>query len=287
MTEEGGGVATLSMVAALLFYGGLSVPAPSALSWVEWTIGFFILASVGWTWPLAVASGRALRASSAGGWMAVAVAAFAWLLWLPLLRGAALGWEAADILRDVVPLLYLFLPVFLVPALRGAGRTAVRALAAGLALAGLLLALRWWRQEGWGFGAIGQRAMADGGAYLLNAPAVLFAAVVLPASALSLIAAGGRGRCWIAALPCAAGGVLCLAALAGAVHRTALGLGLLSLASIALWWAWKRPWLALPLLVGLGLLVAVGGDALIGAWQQAAEKTRLTGSNARWEEAAT
>ena len=29
-----------------------------------------------------------------------------------------------------------------------------------------------------------------------------------------------------------------------------------------------------------------GGDVLVGAWQQAAEKTRLTGVNARWEEAA-
>lgn len=273
------------MAAALLLYGGLSVPAPPALRGVELSIGLLILLSIGWKWPLAVASGHALRMPYGLGWMPVAVAAFAWLLWVPLLRGAALGWEAADILRDVVPLLFLFLPVFLVPVLRGAGQTAVRALAGGLAMAGLLLAVRWWRQADWGFGAIGQRAMADGGVYLLNAPSVLFAAVVLPVMALSLIGVGGQFRHWFAAVPCAVGGALCLAALAGAVHRTALGLALLSLALVALWWARRRPWLALPLLVGLGLVVAVGGDALVGAWQQAAEKTRLTGVNARWEEA--
>nr|WP_301311542.1 hypothetical protein [Azospirillum lipoferum] len=273
------------MAGALLLYGGLSVPAPPALRGAELSIGMLILLSIGWKWPLAVASGHALRARSGIGWMPMAVAAFAWLLWAPLLRGAALGWEAADILRDVVPLLFLFLPVLLVPALCSAGQTAVRALTGGLAMAGLLLALRWWRQAEWGFGAIGQRAMADGGVYLLNAPSVLFAAVALPAVALSLIAVGGQLRHWLAAVPFAVGGALCLAALAGAVHRTALGLALLSLTLIALWWARQRAWLVLPLLVGLGLLIAVGGDALVGAWQQAAEKTRLTGVNARWEEA--
>ncbi|MCP1608973.1 hypothetical protein J2848_000609 [Azospirillum lipoferum] len=285
MTAAAGRVGAMAMAGALLLYGGLSVPAPPALRGAELSIGMLILLSIGWKWPLAVASGHALRARSGIGWMPMAVAAFAWLLWAPLLRGAALGWEAADILRDVVPLLFLFLPVLLVPALCSAGQTAVRALTGGLAMAGLLLALRWWRQAEWGFGAIGQRAMADGGVYLLNAPSVLFAAVALPAVALSLIAVGGQLRHWLAAVPFAVGGALCLAALAGAVHRTALGLALLSLTLIALWWARQRAWLVLPLLVGLGLLIAVGGDALVGAWQQAAEKTRLTGVNARWEEA--
>ncbi|PWC82392.1 hypothetical protein TSH100_23760 [Azospirillum sp. TSH100] len=278
-------IGALPMAAALLLYGGLSVPAPAVLRGSELSIALLILLSIGWKWPLAVVSGHALRTRSGMEWMPVAVVAFAWLLWVPLLRGAALGWEAADILRDVVPLLFLFLPVLVVPVLRGTGQTAVRALAGGLAMAGLLFALRWWRQADWGFGAIGQRAMADGGVYLLNAPSVLFAAAVLPAVALSLIGAGGRFRHWFASVPCVAGGALCLAALAGAVHRTALGLALLSLLLTAIWWARRRPWLVLPLLLGLGLSVSVGGDALVGAWQQAAEKTRLTGVNARWEEA--
>ncbi|MBY6265082.1 hypothetical protein EI613_24635 [Azospirillum sp. 412522] len=286
MTAAAGRGAALSMAAGLLLYGGLSVPAPPGLRWVEIAIGLLILASIGWRWPLAVVSGHALRTPSENGWMPAAVAAAAWLLWVPLLRGAALGWEAADILRDVVPLLYLFLPVFLVPVLRSGGQAAVRSLAGGVTLAGVLLALRWWRQAEWGFGAIGKRAMADGGVYLLNAPAVLFAAVALPAAVLSLLAVGGRVRHWIMAVPCAVGGLLCLGALAGAVHRTALGLAVLALAIIALWWVRRRPWLALPLLLGLVLLAVAGGDALLGAWQQAAEKTRLTGVNARWEEAA-
>lgn len=274
------------MAAALLLYGGLSVPAPPSLRWGEAAIGLLILLSIGWRRPLMVATGHALRDRGDAAWMSVAVAALGWLLWVPLLRGASLGWEAADILRDVVPLFYLFLPVLLVPALRCAEAWGVRLLAGGLALAGVLLVLRWWKQADWGFGAVGTRAMADGGAYLLNAPSVLFAAVASPAFALSLAAVGGSCTRWISAFVCAAGGALCLGALAGAVHRTALGLAALSLATVALWWVWRRPWLAAPLLLAAGLVVLPAGDALVGAWQQVAEKTRLTGANTRWEEAA-
>ena len=92
------------MAAALLLYGGVSVPAPPSLRWGEAAIGLLILLCVGWKRPLAVATGHALRGSGDAAWMAVAVAALGWLLWAPLLRGAALGWDAADILRDVVPL---------------------------------------------------------------------------------------------------------------------------------------------------------------------------------------
>ena len=92
------------MAAALLLYGGVSVPAPPSLRWGEAAIGLLILLCVGWKRPLAVATGHALRGSGDAAWMAVAVAALGWLLWAPLLRGAALCWDAADILRDVVPL---------------------------------------------------------------------------------------------------------------------------------------------------------------------------------------
>ncbi|PWC39989.1 hypothetical protein TSO352_05885 [Azospirillum sp. TSO35-2] len=279
---------------ALLLYGGFSVPAPPALGWAEAAIGALLALAVGWRWPLAVITGHALRAESPEQGEAVdrpvAVAALAWLLWVPLLRGAAVGADGVEILRDVVPLLYLFLPLLLVPALRRAGPSGVRGLAAGLALAGLLLAVRWWDQVRWGFGAVGARAMADGDAYLLNAPSVLFAAVALPALAITLVAGGGTGRWvwlgrWIGVPLCTVGGALCLGALAGAVHRTALGLAALSLAMTALWWVRRRPWLAVPVALGLGLATLVAGDALVGAWQQAAEKTRLTGVNARWDEA--
>ncbi len=285
-----GAVAALALATALVLYGALSAPAPPAVRMTEAAIGALLLLAVGWRRPLVVVTGHALRRAVLPPWEALAVPALAWLLWAPLLRGAALGWEAADILRDVVPLFYLFLPVLLVPVLRRVDRLAVGLLGGGLALAGVLLALRWWKQAQWGFSAVGARAMSDGGAYLLNAPAVLFAAVALPVLALGLLARGGPGRWWLArglaALACAGGGALCLAALAGAVHRTALGLAALSGVAVLVWWGRRHPWRLLAVLVPGVLALLVVGDALSGAWDQAAEKTRLTGANTRWEEAA-
>lgn len=277
--------AALALLAALTLYGAFSAPAPPSVRVTEAAIGGLLLLAVGWRRPLFVVTGHALRATTLPWWEAVAVLAFGWLLWAPLLRGAALGHDPADMLRDVVPLLYLFLPVLLVPVLRRAGGGAVRLLGAGLILAGLFLALRWWKQVQWGFGAVGARAMPDGGAYFLNAPAVLFAAVALPALALGLVARGGVGR-WLGAPACVAGGALCLAALAGAVHRTALGLALLSGLVLVAGWGRQRPGLAVPLLAAALLTALALGDPLSGAWDQAAEKTRLTGANTRWEEAA-
>ncbi|MBP2226928.1 hypothetical protein J2847_000195 [Azospirillum agricola] len=285
-----GGVAALALAGALALYGAFSAPAPPSVRAAEAAIGALLLIAVGWRRPLFVVTGHALRGPSLPSWEALAVPALGWLLWVPLLRGAALGWETADMLRDMVPLLYLFLPVLLVPVLRGAGGRAVVLLGGGLILAGLLLALRWWKQAQWGFGAVGVRAMPDGGAYFLNAPVVLFAAVALPALALGLVAGGVTGRGgtagrWSAAVACAVAGALCLAALAGAVHRTALGLAALSGLVLALWWGRRAPRTLLPVAAaGLCALLAFG-DPLSGAWEQVAEKTRLTGANTRWEEA--
>lgn len=252
---------------------------------VEAVIAVLLAVTAGVARPWAVASGWALH-SDAQSWEPVAVLAFAALLWPPLTRGLAHGAAPVDVLRDVVPLLYLFLPVLLVPVLRRAGPRAVTALAGALALAGVLFALRWWRQAEWGFGAVGARAMADGPRYFLNAPSVLFAGVLLPVVALGLAARGGVRR-WVGAAVLLIPGMLCLGALAGAVHRMALGLAVLAIAMAAAWWLRRRPWLVLTCVcVAMAGFQALPDGVLTGAVQQVAEKSRLTGTNARIEEAA-
>jgi len=270
---------------ALALYGLLSVPAPPALRATEITIGVLLGLAVGVRRPLYVLTGHALSESGTARWELPAILAFAWLLWAPMMRGVWVGWAPADMLRDVVPLFFLFLPVFLVPLLRANADRAAKLLACGMMIAGLGFALRWWKQVGWGFGAVGSRVMADGAAYLLNAPSVLFAGIALPLAGFGLAARGGPLR-WMAALVCFAGGALCLAALAGAVHRMALGLAIAAFLAVAPWWARRAP-----LAVGAAALVLAAvllglSDAVLGALLKVAEKTRLAGANTRWEEAA-
>jgi len=270
---------------ALALYGLLSAPAPPGVRMIEAAIGALLVLAVGVQRPLFVATGHALRTPGVAAWEAPAILALFWLLWAPLLRGAWLGWEPADILRDVVPLFYLFLPVLLVPLLRPVAARATEALAWAMMLAGLFFALRWWRQTGWGFGAVGVRAMADGNGYFLNAPSVLFAGIALPLTGIGLLLRGGLLR-WLAGVACLAGGVLCLAALAGAVHRMALGLAVVAFFAVSLWWGRRAP-LTVGLLLVAAAAVAVGfSDTLLGALGQVAEKNRLAGANTRFEEAA-
>ncbi|MFC5359989.1 hypothetical protein [Azospirillum himalayense] len=269
---------------ALVLYGLLSAPAPAEIRFAEAMIGALLVLGVGLLRPLSVATGHALLERDSPSWETPAVLALAVLLWCPLLRGVWLDWAPGDMVRDVVPLFYLFLPVLLVPMLRSASDWAAGLLAGGLAVAGVGFALRWWKQADWGFGAIGVRAMADGGVYLLNAPSVLFAAIALPAFGVGALAQGGWPR-RAAGMAAILGGLLCLAALAGAVHRMALGLAAMAFAALGLWWLRRSPLAGVGLGVAALLVVALFHEALVGALGQVAEKTRLAGANTRWEEA--
>lgn len=270
---------------ALLLYGLSSAPAPPGIRAVEAAIGALLMLAVGVRRPLFVATGHALRAPDVAAWELPAILALSWLLWVPLLRGAWVGWSAGDMLRDVVPLLYLFLPVLLVPVLRPVAGPATRLLAGALMLAGLFFALRWWRQAGWEFDAVGLRAMADGASYFLNAPSVLFAAIALPLTGVGLVLKGGVPR-FVAGVACVGAGVLCLAALAGTVHRMALGLAATAFVAVALWSGRRAPWTVGLMALGALAVAAAFSDTLLGALGLVAEKNRLAGANTRWEEAA-
>lgn len=269
---------------ALAVYGLLSAPAPAEIRLAEAAIGGLLVLCVGLLRPLSVTTGHTLLERDPPPWEMPAVLALAVLLWCPLMRGVWLGWAPRDMVRDVVPLLYLFLPVLLVPLLRAASDRAVELLTAGMAVAGVGFALRWWKQAEWGFGAVGVRPMADGGVYLLNAPSVLFAAIALPAFGFGMLVHGGWLRRTAGAVAIL-GGLLCLAALAGAVHRMALGLAAVAFAALGLWWLRRAPLAGLWAGLGALLLLALLPEVLMGALGQVAEKTRLAGANTRWEEA--
>ena len=269
---------------ALAVYGLLSAPAPADIRPAEAVIGALLVLGVGFLRPLYVATGHSLLDRESLPWELPAVLSLAVLLWCPLMRGVWLGWAPRDMVRDVIPLLYLFLPVLLVPLLRAASDRAVDLLIAGMAVAGAGFALRWWKQAEWGFGAVGVRAMADGGVYLLNAPSVLFAAILLPAFGFGMLVRGGWPR-RAAGVVAILGGLMCLAALAGAVHRMALGLAVVAFAAQGLWWLRRAPLAALGAGVAALLLVVLVPEVLLGALGQVVEKTRLAGANTRWEEA--
>lgn len=278
--------------AAQLIQGAAGRPAPPVFRpEIEGVIAALLIFAAGWRRPLGVALGGGAVGGGAFGrgrappWTAVGAGCLALLLWPPLARAAWAGWPAGDVIRDVIPLLFLFLPLVLVPGLRPTGRAGARCLALILMLEGLFFVLRWWRHAEWGFGAVGVRVMADGDGYLLNAPSALFAAVAWPLAALHCLEKPD-GRRVLAALAALVAGGLCIAALLATAHRQAFAL-IVATAAAALWtrrrrivWLW--PALTLALVAGIGL----EGERIVGAMGGIAEKNRLVGGNARMEEAA-
>lgn len=268
---------------AVVLYGLRSAPAPTGVGKAELAIGAALALAVGLAEPLRLLAVPASPAEPE--WRRRGVLCLMWLLLVPGVRGLVVEWSVRDIARDVIPLLFLFSPLVLVPILDRLGEAGRRGLAAALAVAGVLFALRWWHFVHWNTGALGAVALSDGPKYLLNAPAVLFAAIALPALALiPLERGGGKGFGLAGAL--AVLGAAGLAALAGAVHRFALAVATVALGTLGLRTV-LRSTVAAGIL-GLGVVTA-GGVFGWRLWQTlglAVEKSRQVGVNARWDEAA-
>jgi hypothetical protein len=280
---DSGRLALFALIAALLLQGAAGRPAPPILRpEIEGVIALLLCAAVGLRRPWGLFCGGAADDPP---WAKIGAVCLLLLFWLPLCRAAWMGRGAGEVLRDVAPLLFLFLPLALVPALRPAGRFGVMALAAALMLEGLFYSLRWWNHMGWGFGALGVRVLPDGGGYLLNAPSALFAAIAWPLTALWCLEKGGL-RGLLGAVAALIAGALCVAAQLGAAHR--LAVGFIVAAGLAAVWtrASRLPWLIPLLAVAVLTAAAVEGERLSGALFYVAEKTRLAGANARFEEAA-
>ncbi len=273
------------LAVALAAYGLSGAPAPPGIGWTEAVMAAGLACALGLVRPLCVGSGLMLTAPSARLHEVVGTAAFLYLLWVPLLGAAVAGAAPEDVVRDVVPLGFFFLPVLLAPA----GPLASRLLPAGLAGVGLLFGLRWW-WPGVDVGSVGRAAMAEGDLYLLNSPAVLFAAVWLPLEgAAGLVRRRRSGSAILAiagsALMVAAGAVAA-AALAGAVHRAAILTAVAAVACRVLILGRRTPLiLGAIALAGGGVAVALQ-DTILGTVAQIAWKTEIYGLNERASEAA-
>lgn len=265
-----------AICAGVVLYGLLSAPAPRTIRWIEIAVGALLTFGIGFRGPTRLLIGRGDDEATGG---FTAVLAFSWLLWVPLLRGVQLGNEPDVMIRDVVPLAFLFSPLVLVPFLARGDRRTIEFLAWAATLAGLLFALRWSRRVDWS--AIGS-GLPEGPNHLLNAPLVLFASAFAIARAVDLLS---RGKCRPAALGAMAGGLICLVAPLAAVHRAALIVVPPALL-VGCLKPLRRSRRALVAIVIAAIVagVLIGPDVLEMAGN-AIEKSRQVGLNSRVEEA--
>jgi hypothetical protein len=274
-----GSIRAAGLIVALVVYGVFGVPAPGRMTWHEFAVGGGLVLASGAIRPLLVGTGFMLINPKARLPDVVGTAAFNYLLWVPLLRAALSGANVEDIVRDVIPLVFLFLPLLLVPG----NRIGRRMLVLGLAAVGVTFALRWW-WPGLAFREVGRFVMPEGDGYLLNSPTVLFAAVWLPLLALERLERRPGLPSAALALLLFGGAIIAGAALAGAVHRAALTMATVVVAGFATWQARRKPLLPALLLAAMAASALASGQ-LVGTIQQVAWKTETYGLNERSAEA--
>lgn len=272
------------LAAAILLYGAASAPAPPGLRPQEMLIFIGLILFIGWRAPLLLASGLTLFNRSPGPTLAFRTASLVLvaLLWLGMIRGLWNGWGITDMVRDVLPFLFLSLPVLLAPGLSRLSPAQFTRMVDCAGWAGCALALRWWVGAGMALSALGSTSLGEGKEYLLNSALVPFAGVWLCLRAVSR-PGSDAARLWRLSLPLLYGlaGLACLLALAATIHRAALGLSLLAIL-LGLWRVLaRRPLFALLLGAGLVVLIVVAGVPLAGVAGLVAAKTESVGLNNR------
>jgi hypothetical protein len=292
----------LALGLVALIYGVAGAPVPSAPGLAEAAIGLLLLAAVGLRRPLDLVVSAPLLAAVPRGPEIAACLALLLAVWPGLLRGMFMGWPLNDILRDMLPLAFLFLPVLIRPRSRGQADGILTAVGWGMAAAGFTFALRWWIDLDVSYRVVGAAPIEEQPPFVLKSAALPFAAVWCTAQAARRLGMGGLGMGGLGIGPdrdgpgpgnrhplrrMLAGGLLllaalvCLGALAGAVHRAGFILAALACA-LVLGWRFRSS--AGAWLIGLACLAAawvLWSDTLAGLIHLALEKTQTVGINNR------
>jgi hypothetical protein len=268
---------------SILAYGAASAPAPPGIRPQEILVFVGIAMMVGIAAPWRFFSGQMLARGPVA--MAVGSTILVWLLLQGLIRGMWNGWGLTDMMRDIVPMLFLALPLLLAPRLGRLPADQANRLADAAAFAGVIFTVRWWWDAGMALSALGASPLGEGRYYLLNSALVPFAAVWL----------GLRATTWLLARPlrwqeqalaalAALGSLCCLLALAATLHRAGLGLSLLALGTGMGVRLWRHPfWFVAASLLVL-LLLAFVGTRVAGVAELLADKTESVGLNNRVDE---
>jgi hypothetical protein len=260
-----------ALLAALVLYGLFSSPTPDEVSWAEITIGALLLVAMGWRNLGAVFSG-------AGLWSGPVEKCFLTGCFLLLLIPAAIngflsGYEFNDIVRDVIPLGFFFLVLFLY------GRGLEKELLYGIVFTGVMYALRFWPESGLSSESFGLNRGNDEMLYLTSSPSVMFAGLFLLFKATEL----QPHKLWWRLL-CLALSVICLLTLIATLQRAAIFLAALSVFFI-FWHRTQRSpnflfALVATLFVGGIFLAPTIGDIVDLIWR----KTVEVGDNERFAE---
>ncbi|PJB71860.1 MAG: hypothetical protein CO093_04295 [Alphaproteobacteria bacterium CG_4_9_14_3_um_filter_47_13] len=261
------------LFAAIVIYACWGTPTPDHAGWPEITIGLLLVIAVG-----AGGSFQALDFRRIAGYERTARSLLVYGLSLPVFIGLIAGNSLAGMVRDIIPFLFLLLPLFLVPLFAGS-RKNIKYLTGFVILLGLVFSLRVLLPY-----IMDYKTLSDP-FYLANSPAVLFTALLLAGlGGLSLYrdlpppyALKSIFFIMLALVP--------LATMALITQRASIGIVCLTMAGLLAAGFWQKPGRVLIPLLLLAVIFIVYWPPVMDVMQSLIHKTSLVGFNMRWQEA--
>ena len=272
-----------AFISALLIYALFSTPTPDHFGWAEILVMLGLLTAMGITGFVQTVHVRGRTDEPL--WMMPARLLLVYGLSVPLIVGLAQGHPVSLIVRDVIPILFLLLPLLL--PLSFIDRPSVaRALPWVLSAMGVIFVVRvlsgFMLHLGTGALPLGYVPDPDN---LVNAPTVLFASLFLTGMAGVYLAGEKAPRALALAMICLLLAFLLLLGMAAIGQRAHIGAWVLT---VLCWMGgllvWRPRVLLWPLALGLLLLLCFwpfAQDIVAGLWQ----KNTVVGLNNRVEEA--
>ncbi len=262
----------LALLTAIAVYALWGSPTPDRFGLPEMMIGLLLVLAIGPAGAM-----RAFHPAGGMAWEKTARLLLFYALSVPVFTGLLNGNGAAAMIRDILPFLFICLPLFLAPLYRG--RTGdVKILTAAVALLGVIFALRV---------LLGGRALplAPDTLLLANAPPVLFAALLCAGLAGFFLYKSVSLEASVKAVLLAGLALAPLTAMALVMQRASFGYLALAGTLLLLTAFVHRPlrtlWPVLIITAGTAILWPVITDI----WQMLYQKTADVGLNMRIQEA--
>lgn len=274
----------LLLISALLIYAGFSVPFPANPGMIEAGIAVLLILFVSIPVSILVMAGGFSgyeRFGLAPSWLHLG---FFLLVWGQLFNGAIInGWAIVDMIRDLIPAVYIFLPLLLLPAMKTSLHKWQSVLPYVISAAGVLLSLRFYAEVGIWPWELGGRHYFDNFLYLPYDPVVTFAAIYLPIMAVQSWNSK-QPRRWLASLVMLLGGLLALGSLMAVAQRAPLGLAALCFLFYLVILSYRSLGKMLILLIlaaGIGL---VAQEQIISSFELLSAKQEEVGANGKTDE---
>lgn len=271
----------VSLFSCCIIYALFGSPTPDQFSITEITIAVLLCLGVG----IGRVRDTVLQGGVTGGmrprfWKSAGHVFLVYGLSVPVIVGAMSGHDLSVMVRDIVPFIYLFLPLLCLPLIR-ARPYYFRAILVGILIIGLMFSLRSVVMR-----FVGECSIwcTDELLYLENMPTVLFSALFLIGAAMSIVMRGISLNRVLIFFCLMALSLIPLAAMVLTLQRASLGAVAIYITLLSAFFIWKRPVRASSVVFLLFIVFVCIGVSLQALYGHLWDKTQKVGLNMRAEE---